>query len=149
MKLFITIALISFITPTWSQDSIQHKIIIDSILIQNSKKQLKRIKIKEGKGQILHHYNKKNKQLINIQIIVPPFIPGVIPWSHNYNFINGELVMIVKWNGYPLKHKKRRIATYYFKDGNLIYREEKGTEIQNIEVAKAEGLQLVHDAPGY
>jgi len=42
-----------------------------------------------------------------------------------------------KWNGYPLKNKKRAIAFYYFSNEALLYKDENKTKIENIDLQRS------------
>lgn len=146
MKLAILISLLLAATPGICQDSVLYKNSIDSIIVNNSKKDKRKI-IRKDDFEISYFYNSNTKELVSILLVTKEKIEGGIAWSYFYNFDNGELIRFGKWNGRPLKDKSRKIASCYLKDGAIVYREEYHLTIEDIEAIKTRGQQLKNSAP--
>lgn len=149
MKYIVIIFLILFPLNSVAQDSLLYKHRIDSVLVYYSHRPMKRMKIKRNEKVIYYCYNRKSHKLIAVNIYEKKLDADKNSWVYKYNFINGELVMISKYNGRGIGDKRRAVAFYYFKDDKLVYLVENSTQIDNIELEKAKGLEFVNSTLNY
>lgn len=146
-KLFLIITLICFLLSAQAQDSVFYKKSIDSaLLLKKPEKHRRRV---EDGNMTFYAYDRRTTQITFIQVHHRHSGDPLYPWLYTFNFFNGELVRISKWNGYPLKHKQRQIAEYYLKSGMILFRNEAGTIIQDVDSQIARGKILVTNAPKY
>jgi hypothetical protein len=144
MKFILTIVLIYFILSAQAQDSVLHKYSIDSTLSLRSNKTVKKRKHIVNGIVTFYYYDRNTDQITDIFIHHRQSNDEARPWIYTYNFLNSQLVRISKWNGFPLKHTKRQIAEYYFKDEKVFFRKEAGTLIPDIydEIEKGKTLAI-------
>jgi hypothetical protein len=147
MKLFLTITLICFLLSGQAQDSLLYKKSIDSaLLLKIPEKRMRRVV--DG-NMVFYNYHRRTKQITLIIIHHRHPDDPLRPWMYTYNFLNGELVRISKWNGRVLKHQQREIAEYYLKKGTVLFRKETGTAIHDIDSQITSGKTLAINAPKY
>ena len=146
MQKFLFICLVFFSCKSFSQDSLSYKKYVDSVLLSRTNIPVKKIKAKDGPLRLRYFFNKQSKELSLIEV-VEKFKDSL--WIYNYQFVNGQLAMMNKYNNHPLGDKLRQNAFYYLKNYTVIYSEENKTKFLNLarEIKRAEELKL--KAPNY
>jgi len=130
----------------YAQESLSFKNNIDSILLSRSHDGTKKIKSRYDSLYIRYFYARRTKELVLIETRQKY---DTVIWSFNYHFIEGKLTMMNKWNGYPLKNKKKVIAFYYFNNETVLYKDENKTKIENTDLQRSIAKMLQLRAPKY
>lgn len=142
--LLLTLSIFLF-NQAFCQDSLYRK-YVDSILISRSKSNVKRIKVKNS-PTVRYTYYRDSKELVFFDIFYPRRINDEDNWYFNYHFVDGQLLMINKYNGRGIKDKRRKNAFYYFRNGLLVFKEENKTSIENPEKEFKIALDIKLKAP--
>ena len=142
-RLFFGILLIVS-SSTYGQDrlKIEHK--IDSIWSIKVRSFCKSFKSEFDSVRYRVCYEIKSKQLIVVQETHYPVVGGLTPWwIYTYHFRNGHLILMTRSNNTNLKDVRHQVAQYYFENDSLVYQNEQGTSIHDIqtEQMKADSLK--------
>ncbi len=117
---------------------------MDSILVSRSKSPVKTVKVKNDAFRTRYFFKKSTDELAVIEVAEPHGKDIII---YNYHFIDGKIVMISKYHNHPAREKMKETAFYYLKNGVLIFRMEKNTQIDSIYHHLERANELKNIAP--
>jgi hypothetical protein len=144
-KILFGLLVLAIINKCYSQES-AYKKLIDSTLLSRSHKPVKKIKVIGDSTIKTFYYEKVSKELSLIEVV--SMDNNRIRWWYNYHFINGEFVMLNKYNGQSANNRKAN-AFYYFKNDQLIFKEEHKAQMQNLETQVQVANNMRLNAPKY
>lgn len=146
MKPVLIVFAILLSVRCYSQEDPVYMRWVDSTLGWNSHEKTKELRIKRKDIKGSYRFSQQTKQLKSISFKEKQ---GRIHWVYYYNFIDNKLVMIRKWNSYRSYYGDAIWASYYLKEGVVVYKKENYTQIENLEEHIIRALELQSESPVY
>jgi hypothetical protein len=143
LKFTIILLLVIIPAKIFAQDSTLLRHRIDSMLFLHGKFSSKKFNSEYDSVHYLVISSKRTKEVLNIAEVHYPVLGGKTKWwIYNFTFIDNKIVKISKYNNVRTKDPRRQDAFYYFYNDTLVYREEKGTSIPEINAQRNKGILL-------
>lgn len=142
--MFKAVLLLLFSAVLSAQEPATIRSQIDSALSLKSRVVKRQYKSEFDSVHYFVRYDKSTNSVRHIDEIHYPVSEGKTKWwIYRYHFLNDSIAMISKFNNIKMKDPRWQNAYYYFHRNILIYKEESGTTIPDIdaEFEKAEFLR--------
>ena len=132
-KLFLGL-LLSIPTTIYAQDSASIRREMDIALSIKPKVTRQQIKSEFDSVNYVVAYDKRTGQVISVDEVHHPVFGGKTKWwVYRYHFRQDTIILISKYNNVKIKDPRWQNAYYYFRNNILVYKEETGTSIPDIE----------------